>query len=122
MSETPVHHPHHGIDYIEIYVAEMAASQRFYHSAFGWKFNDYSPGYAAIQKEGGGESGGLCVADSVAKGGPLVVLYSRDLATTVKQVEAAGGKITKPPFEFPGGRRFHFADPSGNELAVWSEA
>ncbi len=122
MNEKPVNHPHHGIDYIEIYVVDMAASQRFYQSAFDWKFNDYGPAYAGIQKEGGGESGGLCVADPVAKGGPLVVLYSRDLDASVTRVEGAGGKITKPPFDFPGGRRFHFADPSGNELAVWSEA
>jgi predicted enzyme related to lactoylglutathione lyase len=66
--------------------------------------------------------GGLAQADSVATGGPLVVLYSRDLDATLAAVRAAGGEIVKKPYSFPGGRRFHFRDLSGNELAVWSAA
>jgi hypothetical protein len=113
-------HVHHAIDYIEFAVLDMDESKRFYAAAFGWSFNDYGPDYAGIRKEGG-EAGGFRRADSVAKGGPLVILYSQHLAETLAAVRGAGGRITREPFEFPGGRRFHFEDPSGNELAVWSE-
>jgi predicted enzyme related to lactoylglutathione lyase len=114
-------HQHHAIDYIEITVADIDAAKRFYSSAFDWKFNDYGPNYAGIQKAGG-EAGGLRLADTVQHGGPLVILYSENLDATATRVRKAGGSIVKEPFSFPGGRRFHFADPSGNELAVWSEA
>jgi uncharacterized protein len=113
-------HAHHGIDYIEFAVTDMAESKRFYEAAFGWRFTDYGPDYAGIQKEGG-EAGGFRLASQVTPGGPLVILYSRDLATTLGRVREAGGRITTEPFAFPGGRRFHFEDPSGNELAVWSD-
>lgn len=113
-------HVHHGIDYIEFAVTNMAESKRFYEAAFDWTFNDYGPDYAGIRKEGG-EAGGFRSEPQVAPGGPLVILYSNDLEATLARVRAAGGRITTEPFEFPGGRRFHFADPSGNELAVWSE-
>ena len=113
-------HIHHSIDYIEFAVTDMAASKSFYEAAFGWKFNDYGPEYAGIQKSGG-EAGGMRLEAEVATGGPLVILYSNDLDTTLKKVRAAGGQIATEPFDFPGGRRFHFVDPSGNELAVWSE-
>ena len=112
---------HHGIDYIEFPVTDMAASKRFYQSAFGWSFNDYGPGYAGI-RAGDGEAGGLRLDAEVRPGGPLVILYSDDLGATLSRVRAAGGQITKEPFDFPGGRRFHFTDPSGHELAVWSES
>ncbi len=115
------HHSHHEIDYIEFEVTNMAQSQRFYEAAFDWKFNDYGPGYAGIQKREGGEAGGLRLVSEVATGGPLVILYSGDLKRSVAAVREAGGEITQAPFEFPGGRRFHFKDPSGNELAVWSD-
>ncbi len=117
---TDHNHIHHGIDYIEISVTDMAESKRFYEAAFGWKFNDYGPGYAGIKKQSG-EAGGLCLEPKVSVGGPLVILYSNDLDTTLAKVREAGGRIAKEPFDFPGGRRFHFEDPSGNELAVWSE-
>ena len=117
MSE--VVHVHHGINYIEFAVTDMVEAKRFYAEAFGWKFTDYGPDYAGIQKEGG-EAGGLRLEAEVAAGGPLVVLYSDDLDRTVAQVRQAGGTIVKDPFDFPGGRRFHFHDPSGNELAVWA--
>lgn len=112
-------HVHHGIDYIEFSVLDMDESKRFYAAAFGWTFNDYGPDYAGIRKEGG-EAGGLRHAGSVVTGGPLVILYSEHLEETLAAVRGAGGRITKEPFDFPGGRRFHFEDPSGNELAVWS--
>lgn len=114
-------HVHHEINYIEFEVTDMEQAKRFYEAAFGWKFNDYGPGYAGIQKQGGGEIGAPQLSSEVAPGGPLVVLYSNDLDQSLEAVKAAGGQITKEPFEFPGGRRFHFKDPSGNELAVWSE-
>lgn len=113
----PAAHTHHAIDYIEITVPDVAAAKAFYTSAFGWAFTDYGPDYAGIQGIGR-EQGGICKGE-VRPGGLLVVLYSKDLDETLRAVEAAGGTITTPPFEFPGGRRFHFTDPGGNELAVW---
>lgn len=113
---------HHEINYIEFTVSDMAQSRRFYEAAFDWKFNDYGPDYAGIQKQGGGEIGGLRLGSEVAGGGPLVILYSSDLSGSLAAVRAAGGEITQEPFDFPGGRRFHFRDPSGNELAVWAAA
>jgi len=113
-------HIHHAIDYIEFSVTDMDQSKRFYEAAFDWKFNDYGPAYAGIQKQGG-EAGGLRLDPKVSTGGPLVILYSNDLESTILKVRQAGGRITKDPFAFPGGRRFQFADPSGNELAVWSD-
>ncbi len=111
---------HHQIDYIEFSVLDLAASKAFYAAAFGWSFTDYGPTYSGIQKPGGGEIGGFEQVEEVTVGGPLVVLYSSDLEASLAGVEAAGGKILKPIFSFPGGRRFRFADPSGNELAVWT--
>lgn len=119
MSE-PAAHQHHAIDYIEIPVTDLAAAKRFYGQAFGWTFNDYGPEYAGLVS-GGREQGGLRPVDEVSTGGPLVILFSRDLDASLESVRRAGGRITTEPFEFPGGRRFHFADPSGNELAVWAE-
>ncbi len=113
-------HVHHAIDYIELAVTDMAQSKRFYGEAFGWKYNEYGPDYAGIQGEGR-EQGGFRVDTEVRSGGPLVVLYSANLDATLAKVRGAGGRIVKEPTAFPGGRRFHFADPSGNELAVWSE-
>ena len=115
---------HHTIDYIELTVRDLAEARRFYGQAFGWAFNDYGPDYAGIQRTGGGEVGGLrqdVQAAPTAGGVPLVILYSKDLEATVRAVRDAGGRIEEEPFAFPGGRRFHFRDPSGNELAVWSE-
>lgn len=112
-------HEHHAIDYIEITVTDVAAAKRFYTAAFGWVFTDYGPGYAGIQGSAGREQGGLAQGTPV-RGGPLVVLFSNDLDATLAAVRAAGGVIVKEPFEFPGGRRFQFTDPAGNELAVWA--
>ena len=120
MANEPAPHLHHSIDYIELTVTDMVAAQSFYAAAFGWSFNDYGPEYTGI-KGAGREVGGLRKDTTVSCGGPLVILFSSDLDATVVAVEKAGGTIVKPPFEFPGGRRFHFTDPSGNELAVWGE-
>jgi hypothetical protein len=113
-------HEHHAIDYIELTVTDIDAAKRFYTAAFGWSFNEYGPDYAGIQGRGK-EAGGLRKADTVTRGGPLVILFSSDLEASLAAVKAAGGTIAAEPFTFPGGRRFHFTDPSGNELAVWAE-
>ncbi len=112
-------HSHHSIDYIELTVRDLAAAKRFYAEAFGWTFTDYGPIYAGIQGEGR-EVGGLHQSSEIRTTGPLVILYSDDLEASVNAVLAAGGQVLKQPYAFPGGRRFHFADPSGNELAMWS--
>ncbi|MBL7258732.1 VOC family protein [Paractinoplanes lichenicola] len=119
MAEQTTHH-HHTIDYVEITVGDLDAAKRFYSEAFGWQFNDYGPDYAGIRR-GDGESGGLRRGEPVGVGGPLVLLFSADLDASVEAVRAAGGRVIEGPYEFPGGRRFHFADPSGNELGVWAE-
>lgn len=106
------------IDYVEMPGADMPALKGFYQRAFGWTFTDYGPDYAAYSE---GLDGGFDgdAATRIAK--PLVVLYAHDLEAMAAKVEASGGAVTSPIFSFPGGRRFHFTDPSGNELAVWSE-
>lgn len=112
------------IDYIEISVTDLPAAQAFYGAAFGWEFTPYGPQYAGIRtaaERGGDEAGGLMLVDEVTTGGPLVLLYSDDLDGTAEAITAAGGRVTQGPYEFPGGRRLHFADPSGNELGVWSQ-
>jgi predicted enzyme related to lactoylglutathione lyase len=114
-------HTHHAIDYIEIPVTDIDAAKAFYAAAFGWSLVDYGPDYAGIQGDGK-EMGGLRRDAEVRPGGPLVVLYSDDLDASVEAVTGAGGTIVEPIYPFPGGRRFHFADPAGNELAVWSPA
>jgi predicted enzyme related to lactoylglutathione lyase len=114
-------HTHHAIDYVEFTVRDLAEARRFYAAAFGWTFNDYGPEYAGIQGPDR-ELGGLRQTAALRQGGPVVVLYSDNLDSSLSAVRAAGGTVLKEPFPFPGGRRFHFADPSGNELAVWSPA
>jgi predicted enzyme related to lactoylglutathione lyase len=114
-------HTHHAIDYIEIAVTDIEAAKAFYATAFGWSLVDYGPDYAGIQGSAR-EIGGLRRDPEVKAGGPLVIIYSTDLEGSVEAVTAAGGSILKPIYAFPGGRRFHFADPAGNELAVWSES
>jgi uncharacterized protein len=107
------------IDYIEFPATDVAQTKAFYQQVFGWKFTDYGPDYTSF--EDGRLSGGFTKEGKVVRGGPLVVLYASDLAAIEKKVRDAGGLIVKDAFSFPGGRRFHFTDPSGNELAVWSE-
>ncbi|MDE3723070.1 VOC family protein [Nocardiopsis sp. N85] len=114
---------HHRIDYVEIPAADLEASKRFYAEAFGWEFNDYGPDYAGIRGPGGREAGGLTPHGPEHRGGgPLVLLFSADLDASVAAVEKAGGRVLQGPYAFPGGRRFHFADPAGNELGVWAES
>jgi len=120
----PESHRHHAIDYVELTVTDLEQAKRFYNAAFGWQFNDYGPEYAGIQHPEGeaAEVGGLRLGKQTSPGGPLVLLYSTDLDLTVSAVTQAGGTVVAGPYEFPGGRRFHFTDPSGNELGVWAEA
>ena len=107
------------IDYVEFPATALPATKAFYVGAFGWAFTDYGPDYAAF--EGEGTDGGFASDPESAPANPLVVLYAQDLEAMEAKVRAAGGQVTRPIFAFPGGRRFHFQDPSGNELAVWSE-
>ena len=112
---------HHRIDYFEFPATDCAAAKKFYSSAFGWKFTDYGPSYAGFGYPAAEREAGGFTSDPEHTRAPLAVLYSDDLEATGQSVIAAGGKISKPIFSFPGGRRFHFTDPSGNELAVWSQ-
>jgi len=107
------------IDYIEIPVTDMAESKRFYGEVFGWKFVDYGPDYVSFND--GKLDGGFRKESSVQRGGLLLVFYATELETVEAEIKKAGGKIVVEIFDFPGGKRFHFTDPSGNELAVWSE-
>jgi predicted enzyme related to lactoylglutathione lyase len=106
------------VDYIEFVTADIGRAKAFYQGAFGWKFTDYGPGYTSF--EDGRLSGGFTTEGEVRPGAVLVVLHAPDLAQAQRAVEAAGGRIVKPIFPFPGGRRFHFTDPDGYELAIWS--
>lgn len=108
------------IDYVELGVADIARAKSFYGDAFGWRFTDYGPQYCEFSD--GRLKGGFTTLSPPAPGGPLVVLYGDDLELLQDRVEAAGGRIARPVFGFPGGRRFHFLDPDGHELAVWSAA
>lgn len=107
------------IDYVELPSGDLAAAKSFYESAFGWGFTDYGPVYAGF--EGAGLDGGIAAGEAITATQPLVVLKTTDLEDALARVEAAGAEITAPIFEFPGGRRFHFRDPAGNELGVWGE-
>ena len=113
-------HHHHQIDYVEISVLDIEASKKFFSDAFEWEFTDYAPHYVGLKKNGQ-EFGGLAQVEKVNGGGPLVILFSNELEKTLEQVKNAGGTIVKEIFEFPGGRRFHLHDPSGNEFAVWAK-
>jgi uncharacterized protein len=113
------------MDYVEFPATDIAATKRFYNQVFGWEFTDYGPGYSSFHdgRLGGGfnSESQPAGADGKATRGVLVVLYATSLDDTRAKVIAAGGKVVREIFEFPGGKRFHFADPNGNELAVWSE-
>lgn len=114
---------HHAISYIEFGVTDLAETKLFYEAAFGWKFNDYGAEYAGIvAPDGEGEIGGLSTFASPSADGPLVLLYSEQLDSTVEAVLTAGGTISAEPYDFPGGRRFEFHDPSGNRVGVFSDS
>jgi predicted enzyme related to lactoylglutathione lyase len=116
---------HEQLDYAEFPARDLDATRCFFAAAFGWAFTDYGPDYTAFARAGAGLDGGFYRADLAAhagSGSALLVFYSARLEQTQAKVEAAGGTVVKPVFEFPGGRRFHFIEPSGNEFAVWSDA
>jgi predicted enzyme related to lactoylglutathione lyase len=108
------------LDYLELPATggTLDSVKAFYSAAFGWTFTDYGPTYSAFEE---GLDGGFHADAAEGSQKPLPVLYSENLEAMQAEVEAAGGKVVKPIFSFPGGRRFHFLDPAGNELAVWSE-
>ena len=108
------------IDYVEFGVADIARAKAFYGEAFGWRFTDYGPHYCEF--DDGRLKGGFTTLSPVTPGGALIVLYGDDLPALEAAVTTAGGTITKPIFDFPGGRRFQFTDPDGYELAVWTKA
>ncbi len=111
---------HHSFHYIELPSIDNAAMKAFYGPVFGWTFQDWGETYVAIQ--GANVDGGFDMASDrkPSDQGALVIIYSKDLEASEEAVKAAGGHITVPIFSFPGGRRFHFKDPSGNELGVWT--
>lgn len=112
---------HEKLNYLEYASKDLVATKAFFEAAFGWRFTDYGPEYVAFDHQG--LEGGFYKADLSSKsdqGAALSVFYSDDLEATLTKVVAAGGVIVKPVFDFPGGRRFHFEEPSGNEFAVWA--
>ena len=114
---------HHKINYLEFPARNLAMTKVFFKAVFNWQFIDYGDQYCAFDKAAGLD-GGFYLSEKQANaetGSVLVVFYSEDLADTEAKIKKAGGKISQAVFEFPGGRRFHFLDPNGNEFAVWSE-
>lgn len=109
---------HEQVQYLEFLTKDIARAKEFYTKSFGWKFTDYGSGYTAF----GGDyvDGGFTPGEPI-NGTILVILYSEDIETTKNKVINAGGTIVKDVFNFPGGKRFHFTDLDGYELAVWSE-
>jgi predicted enzyme related to lactoylglutathione lyase len=107
-------------DYVELPTSALDDGVRFYEAAFGWSMQRFGPSYAATTT--GDTDVGLQGDSKEAPGAPLPVIRVDDIEAAAAAVEAAGGDIVRPIFGFPGGRRFHFRDPSGNELAVWQTA
>ena len=114
--------PHEKIDYIEFQTRNLSATRDFFSEAFGWQFEEYGEDYIGFSNAG--LRGGFYQANqssSTEHGSALVVLYSLNLKQSQEKVTNAGGRISKPLFSFPGGKRFHFVEPGGNEMAVWSD-
>jgi predicted enzyme related to lactoylglutathione lyase len=113
---------HEKINYVEFPAKDIEATKAFFAAVFGWSFVDYGPDYTAFSNEG--IDGGFFKSEltsSTTNGGALIVFYSKELEQTQLKIMNAGGTTIKPIFSFPGGRRFHFGDPNGNEYAVWSD-
>ena len=112
---------HEKINYLEFPAKNIETTKAFFDAVFGWTFVDYGPEYTAFSNQG--IDGGFFKSDlivSTDNGSALIIFYSDDLEQTQTKIKNAGGSIKKPIFSFPGGRRFHFCDPNGNEYAVWS--
>ena len=111
------------IDYVELPASDMAGTRRFFEAVFGWRFTDYGPDYMAFDRQG--VEGGFYRTDALHsdsdKGAALVIFYSSNLEEAYDKITTHGGLIKKEIFDFPGGRRFHFTCPSGNEFALWSD-
>ncbi len=113
---------HESINYLEYASLDLSATKSFFRDVFGWSFTDYGPDYTAFSLHN--LDGGFYTAKQVKTadaGAPLTVFYSDDLEQTLQKIQHAGGDVTLDIFDFPGGRRFHFKEPGGNEMAVWSE-
>ncbi|MEJ2062634.1 MAG: VOC family protein [Reinekea sp.] len=113
---------HEKMNYIEYPSRDLVATKAFFNKALYWNFVDYGPDYSAFSDEG--LDGGFYHSDQCAltsHGSALIVFYSDNLEQTQQKIINAGGSICRDIFEFPGGRRFHFIEPGGNEFAVWSE-
>ena len=113
---------HEKLNYVEFAARDLAATKAFFQATFGWQFTDYGPDYCAFAGEG--LDGGFYRADlssQSTQGGALLVFYSDDIEATLAKVCQHGGTLVRPIFDFPGGRRFHFHEPSGNEFAVWAK-
>ncbi len=113
---------HEKINYVELPAKDISVAKKFFSAVFNWTFVDYGPENSAFS--GAGLDGGFFTSELVSSsnnGSALIVFYSNSLEETEKKIEAEGGNIITPVFSFPGGRRFHFADPNGNEYAVWSD-
>ncbi|MBL7002622.1 MAG: VOC family protein [Gammaproteobacteria bacterium] len=113
---------HEKLNYVELPAKDLIATKAFFTQVFGWSFEDYGPEYCAFTNQG--LDGGFFQSEQVSlssQGAALMVFYSSDLESTQEKVEKHNGLILKPIFPFPGGRRFHFIEPSGNEFAVWSD-
>lgn len=109
------------INYIEFFATDLAKVKQFYSKCFGWEFVDYGPKYTAFSSSGV-EGGFEQTTDPIIRGGALIVLHHDDLKQIHSIIEENGGKVVVPLFSFPGGSRFQFLDPSGNELAVWCKS
>ena len=110
------------IDYVEIPSRDLAKTKKFFSALFGWSFVDYGPDYASFND--GRMAGGFFRSEKIAggnAGAPLIVFYQPELEKTCATVVDLGGEIARDIFEFPGGRRFHFREPGGSELAIWSD-
>ena len=113
--------PENRIDYVEIPVTDPAAARAFFEALFGWEFQEWGDDYLSFND--GRLDGGLRRSKEPASAsGVLLVFYSEDLQRDVQRVTDLGGSISQDIFEFPGGSRFHFVDPVGNEYAMWTEA
>ncbi|VAW75080.1 Glyoxalase family protein [hydrothermal vent metagenome] len=113
---------HEKVNYVELPAKNLQATTKFFGQVFGWSFQEFGPEYSAFSNQG--IDGGFFKSDlssSTSNGAALIVFYSINLEGTQEKIKQANGIIVKPIFAFPGGRRFHFTEPSGNEFAVWSD-
>lgn len=115
-------HQHEKLNYVEFPAVDLDATMVFFERVFEWRFEKYGPDYCAFDQQG--IEGGFFRSElsaSTENGSALLVFFSKNIEATQSKIEKAGGKIIKPIFDFPGGRRFHFCEPSGNEFGVWAE-